>query len=99
MFKPSDLPTLHRMQEAATRVAALVHARAVREYGLAFGNPNATGLDCCIIHNSLVGRDTGRPWPEVNYDHMRRAQWLLEQQHVANSLVNQWYQRKCRAVR
>ena len=94
MFQPSDLPTLHRMQEASRRIAAMVHERAVKEYGLAFGNANAAGLDWCVIHNSIVSRDNGAPWREVNYDHMRRAAWLLDRQHSASALVNAWYRRK-----
>lgn len=98
MFKQADLPTLHRMQDASKRIAAMIHARAVKEYGLAFGNPNATGLDWCVIHNSIVSRDNGTPWAEVDYAHMRRAAWLCDRQYIAAGLVNAWYRRKCGIV-
>jgi hypothetical protein len=83
------------MQDAAKRISDMIHARACREYGLAFGHEGGTSLDFCIIHNSLVGRETGKPWAEVNYDHMRKAAWLLSQQHEPSRLVTAWYRRKC----
>ena len=95
MFDMNDLPTLHRMQAAARRVSAMIHDRACREYGLAFGNDNCKQLDACVIHNSLVSRENGKPWREVNYSHMRRAEWLIEQSYKPNRLVNDWYRRKC----
>lgn len=95
MFNISDLPTLHRMQAVADRARSMIHARACREYGLAFGHDGGTQLDLCIIHNSLLSRDIGKPWPEVNYDHMRRAEWLLERSYEPSRLVNAWYHRKC----
>lgn len=95
MFKLEDLPTLHRMQDAARRIAGMVHARACHEYGLAFGVDDCKQLDFCIIHNSIVGYASGRPWGDVNYDHMRRAAYLLRRQHEASRIVNNWYRRKC----
>jgi hypothetical protein len=78
----------------------MIHRRAVVEYHLAFGStaPTNASLDMCVIHNSLVGRETGRPWREVDYDHMRRAAWLVEQSFIPNRLVNDWYTRKCRSA-
>ena len=96
MFQQSDLATLHRMQATAKRVSNMIHARACREYGLAFGRSDSTTLDMCVMHNSIVSRDDGKPWSEINYDHMRRAQWLCEQSSKPNQLVQAWYQRKCR---
>jgi hypothetical protein len=99
-FQQSDLPTLHRMQATAARVRDMIHRRAVVEYHAAFGSTlrqRIAFLDMCVIHNSLVGRETGRPWREVDYDHMRRAAWLVEQSFRPNRLVNDWYRRKCRS--
>jgi hypothetical protein len=98
-FQQSDLPTLHRMQAAAARVRDMIHRRPVVEYHLALGStaPANAFLDMCIIHNSLVGRETGRPWREVDYDHMRRAARLVEQSFIPGRLVNDWYRRKCRS--
>lgn len=98
MFKTSDLPTLHRMQAAASRIERMIHIRACREYGLAFGNDGCKQLDCCVIHNSIISRENGQPWQEVNYSHMRRASFLLEKQWEAGRLVTAWYHRKCRTV-
>jgi hypothetical protein len=94
-FQVSDLPTLHRMQDAARRIAAMVHRRAIREYGLAFGSTDCDQLNWCVIHNSLVARSEGKPWREVDYSHMRKAAWLLDQQHAGSALVDAWYRRKC----
>lgn len=94
-FHVTDLPTLHRMQAIAERVRLMIHARACEEYGLAFGQSGSKSLDCCIIHNSLVGLETGKPWREVNYHHMRRANWLLKRQHIPGRIVTAWYRRKC----
>ena len=73
----------------------MIHARAVREYGLAFGSERADHLDMCVIHNSLLAREDGKPWAEVDYDHMRRAAWLCEQSYQPGNLVQAWYRRKC----
>jgi hypothetical protein len=99
MFKQCDLPTLHRLQDTARRVREMIHRRAVVEYHLAFGSTaaHAGHLDMCVIHNSMIARDQGKPWPEVNYDHMRRAAWLCEKTHEPYQLVNRWYSRKTMA--
>ena len=84
MFHTSDLPTLHRMQAAARRIQLMIHARACKEYALAFGhhaNSNSATLDMCVIHNSIVSLENGKPWQEVNYSHMRRARWLCDQSY------------------
>lgn len=94
-FDIDDLPTLHRMQDAVRRIDRMMHDRACREYGLAFGNPDSCELNMCVIHNSLVSRDYGKPWGEVNYHHMRRANWIIQQSHKTSRLIDSWYRRKC----
>ena len=90
-----------RMQAAARRIQLMIpYARACREYALAFGhhaNSNSTTLDMCVIHNSIVSLENGKPWQEVNYSHMRRARWLCDQSYKASRLVDAWYTRKCRS--
>jgi hypothetical protein len=96
MFSHTELPMLHRLQATARRVTDMIHQRAVKEYSLAVGGV-VQHLDMCIIHNSLVSREQGKPWQEINYDHMRRAKWLVEQSYIPHRIVNAWYQRKCAA--
>lgn len=38
-------------------------------------NALAGNLGCGrnVWHNAMIGRDTGRPWPEVDYAQLRRA--------------------------
>lgn len=96
-FTPDDLPRLHAMQEQAERIKAMIYRRAVEAYFAAFDDfpPHGASLNGCILHNSLVGLETGRPWQEVNYQHMRRARWLLEKSLEPGRIVNNWYRRKC----
>jgi hypothetical protein len=82
------------LKHHADTYGRLVHARAVREYALAFGHEpkRGDGLDACVVHNSLVGR-----WAEVDRSHMRKCKWLLDdRQFLANRLVDAWYTRKYR---
>lgn len=93
MFELSDLPTLHRMQAARDRINAMRHARAIEAYNEATGY-HGDSLNMCIIHNSLVSLENGKPWPGINYSAMRRARWLTED-YRASRLVDTWYRRKC----
>jgi hypothetical protein len=76
-------------------VAKMVHERAQRAYSLALGGDGRPkGLDWCVIHNSLVSLEYGQPWREVDYSHMRRARWLLEErQHKAHDALRRLYER------
>jgi hypothetical protein len=86
------------MRQTADRIRSMIHRRAIAEYCAAFGHkPNADShLDMCVIHNSLVSADDGKPWREVNYKHMRRAAWLCEQSFEPSRIVTAWYERKSR---
>jgi hypothetical protein len=86
-----------KLNVRANAYAAMVHWRAVQAYQAAFGHTAKPGdqLDCCIIHNSIISAEQGKPWAEVNYSHMRRARWLLEyRQYEAHRLLRAMYSRK-----
>lgn len=53
----------------------------------------------CVIHNSLLAYKQGKPWREVNYSHMRRANWLIEKSFQPSRIVDSWYSRKCLLIR
>ena len=98
MFQQADLPTLHKMQAQAERVRWMIHERAIKAYCEAFGSTFRKGeshLDMCVIHNSIISFEQGKPWQEVNYSAMRRARRLCEQSFQPSRLVTQWYRRKC----
>lgn len=96
MFHPRNVDQLQRMYAAADRTKKMIHVRAVKAYCLAMGETyTADSQLCnCIIHNSIVSRDNGKPWKEVNYSHMRRARWLVQRSFEPSRVVTAWYQRK-----
>jgi hypothetical protein len=72
-----------------------VHRRAVMAYQRAFGREARRGdtLSGCVIHNAIVDRDRGRPWPEIDYHHLRHARFLLCRQGDAERLIDRLYAR------
>lgn len=97
MFNPADLATLHRLQAAADRTRWLIHRRAVEAYCAAFGSKASADsqLNMCVIHNSLISFEQGKPWSEIDYSQMRKARWLCEKSFEPSRLVTAWYRRKC----
>jgi hypothetical protein len=88
------MPRYRAMRDRADRVAAMMMARARREYRLAFGNPDSTEQLCgCTIHNSLLARAEGKPWRGVNYRHMRKCAWLIERSFEPRRIVSRFYDR------
>lgn len=99
MFKPCDVATLCAMRDRAQRIQAMMYRRAVQAYYEGMGNgyiakPGDT-LDMCIIHNSTLSAEQGKPWPGINNSAMRRARWIVEQSYRPSRIVTQWYRRKC----
>jgi hypothetical protein len=92
------MPVYERMRSIADRVSIMRHRRAVIAYHEAFGLDPKTiernaNLDWCVIHNSILDRENGRGWREVNYSKMRLAARLLDDLR-ASRLVDAFYQRK-----
>jgi hypothetical protein len=74
------------------------YRRAVKAYCRAFGREARPGetLNVCVIHNALIDRDRGRPWPEIDYHYLRQARFLLCKQHDADRVIDRLYSRLCR---
>lgn len=97
MFTPANLNTLHRMQTVADRTRWMIHRRAIEAYCAALGGhaDAQSRLDMCIIHNSLLSFEQGKPWPGIDYSLMRKARWLCEKSFEPSRIVTAWYRRKC----
>ena len=96
MFKPIHVEQYRSMRDRADRIRAMIHHRAIRAYCAAFGADPSTDshLDMCIIHNSLIAFDEGKPWREVNYSQMRLAARLCSKTFEPAAIVTRWYVRK-----
>lgn len=83
------------MKARADKVRQSVYDRAVKAYFEAFGSsaPEGAYLDMCVIGNSLLDAERGRPWREVNYGKMRLAKRLAHDWR-AHNLANAYYTRK-----
>lgn len=95
MFKPNHIDRYRALRERSDRVRAMIHARAVAAYHAAFGSVAGRGahLDMCIIHNSLIAAEEGKPWREVDYSQMRLAAHLCERSFEPGRIVDRWYLR------
>ena len=69
-----QLGALYRRKEA---LRAMIYRRAVVAYWRAMGNagpvPETAKLDMCVMHNSMIDFERGRPWREIDYSAMRLA--------------------------
>lgn len=55
----------------------------------------AAGLsDAGILHNALVGADTGRPWRGIDYAKAREARRLFDQQFQAQRWLSGLYRQR-----
>jgi hypothetical protein len=97
MITKSDIETYAALRTRADRIRAMIHRRAVQAYGRAFGSETAENLDMCVIHNSLISFDDGKPWCEINYSEMRKAAWLCERSFEPGRICTAFYQRKSRS--
>ena len=62
-----------RLRAMADRTSSMIRTRA-RATALKAGlDPSIAFLHA---HNAMVGRDNGRPWPEVDYSLARKVLWL-----------------------
>jgi hypothetical protein len=88
-----------KMRDMVERIRAMKLRRAIVAYCRAFGNEpqRDSSLSMCVIHNSLVARENGQPWREVDYSQMRLASRLANDYH-ASTIYNEFYQRKFREL-
>jgi hypothetical protein len=95
---PQICGVLNRLRPRVTAYRWSVHRRAVQAYARAFGRQARPGdcLNACVIHNAIVDRDRGRPWPDVDYSQLRQARYLLGRQFDADRLVDRLYLRLVR---
>jgi len=58
---------------------------------------NEAGLDGGLLgihpHNAMVGYNNGHPWPEVDYNKVRKVMYLLDYQFTPTRLVHKWAER------
>jgi hypothetical protein len=82
-------------KERAERIRAMMHQRAIAAYCRAFGNePTPTSqLDCCVIGNSILSMQQGKPWREVDYSQMRLAKRLVDNWDT-NRICDRFFTRK-----
>lgn len=84
------------MRQRADRIRAMQHRRAVIAYYAALGTPRAPSdgsLCMCVIHNSLLAREDGKPWKGVDYSSMRLARRLVDDWR-ASDICAAWFKRK-----
>jgi len=81
----------------------MIHRRAVVAYWRALGStrpcPADAHLNMCTIHNSLISREQGKPWPEIDYSAMREARRLCDAQNGPSRVISRLYDRKIREFR
>ena len=89
-----------KLRAIADRIQAMKYRRAIAAYCRALGSePKADStLNMCVIHNSLVSRENGKPWREVDYSQMRLAARLTSDWR-ASRLCDAFYARKWQEVR
>ena len=93
---PAEISALlESLRPRITAYRQSVHWRAVQAYQWALGRRAKPGdtLSGCVIHNAIVDRDRGRPWPEIDYHHLRQARFLLCRQGDAERVVDRLYAR------
>lgn len=83
------LAQLRHMQALADRIRQMRLER-MRKLSVQAGLGD---LQLCVLHNALVGRETGKPWPGINYSLARKLRWLEETSHEPSRIVDRWYQR------
>lgn len=82
------------------RIRAMIYHRAVEAYWRAMGAkeraPATATLNICHMHNSMVSRDNGQPWREIDYSQMRLALRLADKAFEPSQIVNRLFERRWR---
>jgi hypothetical protein len=84
--------------EVRERVERLSRAIVARARGVA----RQAGLDPSMpflhAHNALVSLDHGRPWPEVDYELVRKVQSLERRSWEPYRILERWSRKRSAAV-
>ena len=83
-------------RERAERIRSY-RDKAMRQALDASGIGAWSGLN--VLHNALLARADGRPWPEVDYSAARRASYLESHLFDAHAIADAYTDRLYKAVR
>lgn len=102
-FNPYSQQDNSALRERCNQIRDMIYRRAVLAYYVAVGSktvpPQNATLDMCVIHNSLVAFDCGRPWLEIDYSAMRRAKWLTDRMDEPGKIADKLWRRRTAEMR